>query len=109
MGGYDETPDNFGKNVSKFAAEGLVNMVGGCCGTTPDYIEALAKAVKGIPIRVVPKKTNITMLSGMVEFLFRENLNFVNVGERCNIAGSIQFKKLIKNNDYEAAIAVAKK
>ena len=60
MGGYDETPENFGLNVSKFCTEGLVNMVGGCCGTTPDYIEALAKAVKGLPKREVPKKTHIT-------------------------------------------------
>lgn len=108
MGGYDETPDNFGKNMCDFVREGLVNMVGGCCGTTPKYIEALYKAVRGMPRRVVPEETHLTMFSGMQEFIFRSNIPFVNVGERCNISGSLAFKNLIKAGDYEKAIAVAK-
>ena len=70
-------------------------MVGGCCGTSPDSIRALKKAIEGIPRRVVPEKKHITMLSGLTEFLFTDIIKFVNVGERCNISGSIQFKKLI--------------
>jgi len=83
-------------------------MVGGCCGTTPAYIEALFKAIKGLPRRTVPPDPQITMFSGMQEFIFRSNIPFVNVGERCNIAGSLAFKKMIKSGEYEKAIAVAK-
>ena len=108
MGGYDETPENFGANMRTFAVEGLVNMVGGCCGTTPAYINALYKAVKGIERRQVPQNPVKTMFSGMTEFIFTDNIPFVNIGERCNIAGSLAFKKLIVNNDYEKAISVAK-
>lgn len=94
--------------MRKYALDGLVNMVGGCCGTTPKYTKAIAEAVKGIPRRAVPAPQPMTMLSGLTEFFFRKDLNFVNVGERCNIAGSIQFKKLIMKEDYEGAMAVAK-
>jgi len=108
MGGYDETPANFGVNVKNFALEGLVNMVGGCCGTTPSYIKELAKSVRGIKPRVVPKASDLMMLSGMQEFILSPIIPFVNVGERCNIAGSLQFKKLIKEGQFEKAISVAK-
>jgi 5-methyltetrahydrofolate--homocysteine methyltransferase len=108
MGGYDETPENFAVNMRQFVLEGLVNMVGGCCGTTPDYIKALYSAVRGLPRRVVPVDTQVTMFSGMQEFIFRSNIPFVNVGERCNIAGSLAFKKMIKAGEFEKAIAVAK-
>jgi 5-methyltetrahydrofolate--homocysteine methyltransferase len=108
MGGYDETPANFGQNVRNFAIDGLVNMVGGCCGTTPLYIKELAKSVRGLKPREVPKATSLMMLSGMTEFVLRPNIPFVNVGERCNIAGSLQFKKLIKEGQFEKAISVAK-
>ncbi len=86
-------------------------MVGGCCGTSPAYIESLAKAVKGVPRRVLPDlnlKVQPMMLSGMTEFILRDNIPFVNVGERCNISGSIAFKRLIKNGEFEKAIAIAK-
>jgi len=95
MGGYDETPEEFGANIKQYALEGLVNMVGGCCGTDPDYIRAITAAIEGIPRRVVPEDKHITMFSGLTEFIFRETIPFVNVGERCNISGSIQFKKMI--------------
>jgi 5-methyltetrahydrofolate--homocysteine methyltransferase len=111
MGGYDETPENFGANMRQFAVDGLVNMVGGCCGTGPAYIECLAKAVKGVPRRVLPDTNSNNqhmMLSGMTEFILRDNIRFVNVGERCNISGSLAFKRLIKNGEFEKAIAIAK-
>jgi len=108
MGGYDETAANFAKNAKAFCTDGLVNMIGGCCGTTPDYIEALWNAVKGIPARLPATKSKTMMLSGMSEFIYKDHIKFVNVGERCNISGSAKFKKLIKNDEYEKAIAVAK-
>ena len=83
-------------------------MIGGCCGTTPVFIEHLVKAMKGLPRRVLPENQRLTMYSGMTEFIFTKNIPFVNIGERCNISGSIQFKKLIKNDKYDDAIAVAK-
>jgi 5-methyltetrahydrofolate--homocysteine methyltransferase len=108
MGGYDETPENFAINAKKFATDGIINMIGGCCGTTPDYINALWKAVQGVPRRIVSPESNKMMLSGMEEFIFGDHIKFVNIGERCNISGSLKFKKLIKEDKYEAAIAVAK-
>ena len=108
MGGYDETPEQFANNVKNFALEGLVNMVGGCCGTTPEYIAALKKAMHGIPRRLVAENKHLTMFSGQQEFIFRDNITFVNVGERCNISGSLIFKKLILNDNYDKAIEIAK-
>ena len=111
MGGYDETPENFGQNMRKFAIDGLVNMVGGCCGTTPSYIAALKVAMKDVERRQAPEKEKgyiPLLLSGMTEFILTENIPFVNVGERCNISGSLAFKKLIKNGEFEKAISVAK-
>ena len=107
MGGYDETPEMFGENCRKFAEAGLINMVGGCCGTTPNFIAAIKKAVTSYPVREIPEDKHITMFSGLQEFIFRDNLNFVNIGERCNIAGSALFKKMIVSGDYEKAIKVA--
>ena len=97
--------------MRQFAVDGLVNMVGGCCGTSPAYIESLAKAVKDVPRRALPdknQKNQPMMLSGMTEFILRDNIPFVNVGERCNISGSLAFKRLIKNGEFEKAIAIAK-
>uniref|UniRef100_A0A7S3NZU7 Methionine synthase n=1 Tax=Euplotes crassus TaxID=5936 RepID=A0A7S3NZU7_EUPCR len=106
MGGYDETPESFAENVSEFAIEGI-NMIGGCCGTDKRFIKCLAEKVKEYPRREVPKPTNLTLISGQSEFIFHPSFNFVNVGERCNISGSIKFKKLIKKDQYEEAVAVA--
>lgn len=83
-------------------------MIGGCCGTTPNYIEALWNAVKNVPRREVPEPSKIMHLSGMQEFIFAEHISFINVGERCNISGSAKFKKLIKADKYDDAVAVAK-
>lgn len=79
-------------------------MVGGCCGTGPAFIKAVKDAVSNVPRRTVPEKSNMTMLSGLTEFFYSDIIRFVNVGERCNISGSIQFKKLIQKGDYEAAV-----
>jgi 5-methyltetrahydrofolate--homocysteine methyltransferase len=92
MGGYDETAEEFSQHVKRYALDGLVNMVGGCCGTTPKFTAALKKAVAGIDRRSVPEPPNHyipMMLSGMTEFILTQNIRFVNVGERCNISGSV--------------------
>ena len=107
MGGYDETPEMFGEAIRKYAEEGLINMVGGCCGTNPDYIREVKRVVDSFPPRQIPEKSNLTMLSGLTEFKFTPNIPFINVGERCNIAGSILFKRMIEKEDYEAALKVA--
>jgi 5-methyltetrahydrofolate--homocysteine methyltransferase len=108
MGQYDETPENFAINCKKFCTDSLVNMIGGCCGTTPIYIEALWNAVKDVPRREVPERSTLLHLSGMQEFIYKSHIPFVNVGERCNISGSLKFKRLIKNDKYDEAIAIAK-
>lgn len=108
MGGYDETPESFAENAKIFAEYGI-NMIGGCCGTNKDYIRCLKEAVKDYARREVPKIEPRTMLSGQSEFIFFDDLLFVNVGERCNISGSARFKKLIKNDKYEEAVDVALK
>jgi len=108
MGGYDETPENFAANAKWFCTEGLINMIGGCCGTTPDYTAAVWQAIKTVPRREIPQRSNKMHLSGMQEFIFKDHIPFINVGERCNISGSAKFKKLIKNDKYDDAIAIAK-
>jgi len=99
MGGYDETPESFAKNLTAFAEYGI-NMVGGCCGTNANFIRSLKEAVKDYPRREIPKHKPVTMISNQSEFIFRDDLNFVNVGERCNISGSLKFKKLIVDERY---------
>mmetsp|Transcript_19991 Transcript_19991/g.18983 ORF Transcript_19991/g.18983 Transcript_19991/m.18983 type:complete len:167 (+) Transcript_19991:285-785(+) len=109
MGGYDETPDQFAAAVKEFALEGLINMVGGCCGTTPAYINEVRKAMEGLERRALnPDHKRETMFSGLQEFIFRDNIAFVNIGERCNLSGSLQFKKMIAEGRYEDAVKVAK-
>ncbi|KAE9547624.1 hypothetical protein FO519_009165 [Halicephalobus sp. NKZ332] len=110
LGGYDETPAQMADTVASFARDGLVNIIGGCCGTTPDHIEALAKATKGIKPRIPPKsiRPNHMMLSGLEPFYIGPNTNFVNIGERCNVAGSRKFCNLIKAEKYDEAIAIAR-
>jgi len=98
MGGYDETAEHFAMNAKDFCTSGYVNMIGGCCGTTPNFINALWNAVKDVPRREVSKKCDKMMLSGMQEFIMEDNIKFINIGERCNISGSLKFKRLIKND-----------
>jgi 5-methyltetrahydrofolate--homocysteine methyltransferase len=109
MGGFSEDKFTFVKNISKFIDEGFVNMVGGCCGTTPEFIEQLYPAIQNKKPRVPQEPRPYSLYSGLDEFVFRPEVNFVNVGERCNISGSIRFKNMIiKSNDYEKAIEVAR-
>jgi 5-methyltetrahydrofolate--homocysteine methyltransferase len=107
--GYPETPETLAPQIKEWAEAGFLNIVGGCCGTTPDHIREIAKAVKGIPARKIPERKKICRLSGLEPFNITPEVNFVNVGERTNVAGSPQFLKLIKEEqNLEAALAVAK-
>ncbi len=108
FGGYDDGPDTMAARMGEFAQSGLVNIVGGCCGTTPGHIKAFAEAVKGVKPRAIPEKPKYMRLSGLEPFTLTPDTNFVNVGERTNITGSARFKKLIKADDYEAALSVAR-
>ncbi|VDM64523.1 unnamed protein product [Angiostrongylus costaricensis] len=110
LGGYDETAEDMAMDLKQFAEDGLVNIVGGCCGTTPDHIAAMAKVLKGIPPRKPPPDPHAgdMMLSGLEPMIVGPFTNFVNIGERCNVAGSRRFCNLIKKENYEAAIEVAR-
>ena len=111
MGGYDQTPEEMAEAVRKMAEKGLVNIVGGCCGTTPDHIRAIAKAIRNIKPREIPgcsdKKLKVSGLEAVTVDL--KNNNFTNVGERTNVAGSRKFAKLIAAGDYEAGLQIAAK
>ncbi|BDV32779.1 methionine synthase [Methylocystis iwaonis] len=108
FGLYDESPEYMAELVGEFAAAGLVNVLGGCCGTTPDHIGAIAQKVKGMAPRVVPKIEPLLRLSGLEPFALTKDIPFVNVGERTNVTGSAKFRKLITNGDYTAALDVAR-
>lgn len=108
LGGYDQSPEEMKDFLRNFANEGLVNIVGGCCGTTPDHIRQMAEAMKGMVPRVIPeKRERYTTLSGLEPLIFRPELNFVNIGERTNVTGSKAFAKMILGNKMEEAISVA--
>jgi 5-methyltetrahydrofolate--homocysteine methyltransferase len=107
FGEYDETPDQMAKVVGEFASSGIVNIVGGCCGTTPAHIEALAAAVADATPREIPEPEPAMRLSGLEPLNITEESLFVNVGERTNITGSARFRKLIKDGDYDTALSVA--
>jgi len=106
--GYDETPDFTAGLVKEFAQSGFVNIVGGCCGTTPAHIKAIAQAVKGIPTRPIPVIEKRMRLSGLEPFNIGDDSLFVNVGERANVTGSPAFSKLILAGDYASALSVAR-
>ncbi|WP_407527033.1 methionine synthase [Methylobacterium oryzisoli] len=108
FGLYDESPEAMAKLVGEFAASGLVNMVGGCCGTTPDHIRAIAQAVADKTPRAIPEIPRLMRLSGLEPFVLTKDIPFVNIGERTNVTGSAKFRKLIKNGDYAAALDVAR-
>jgi 5-methyltetrahydrofolate--homocysteine methyltransferase len=107
FGEYDETPDQMAAVLGDFATSGLVSLVGGCCGTTPDHIAAIATAAKGAEPRVPATPKRAMRLSGLEPFTIDEDSLFVNVGERTNITGSARFRKLIKDGDYDTALSVA--
>ena len=107
MGEYDETPSQMAESVRKMALAGSVNIVGGCCGTTPEHIKAMAEAVKGISPRMVPEPDNVLYVSGLESVSVDRKNNFTNVGERTNVAGSRKFAKLIAAGDYETGLQIA--
>ena len=108
FGLYDESPEYMASLVGEFAEAGLVNIVGGCCGTTPDHICAIARRVKGIAPRSVPAIAPLLRLSGLEPFVLTPDIPFVNVGERTNVTGSAKFRKLIKEGDFSTALDVAR-
>jgi 5-methyltetrahydrofolate--homocysteine methyltransferase len=107
FGEYDDTPEQMAGVLGEFATSGLVNIIGGCCGTTADHIAAIADAAKGVAPRAVPEIAPAMRLSGLEPVTITEESLFVNVGERTNITGSARFRKLIKDGDYDAALSVA--
>jgi len=107
LGEYDDTPEHMAEVIGEFAAGGLVNMVGGCCGTTPDHVRSMAKAVANATPRVPPTPEPWCRLSGLEALNLSPDLNFVNVGERTNVTGSARFRKLIQADDFETAVDVA--
>ena len=106
--GFDETPDITSSLLHEFAQSGLVNMVGGCCGTTPEHIQAIVNVVKDLPIRQVPSIPVKTRLSGLEALNFDEDTLFINVGERTNVTGSKAFLRLIREEQFEEALSVAR-
>ena len=108
MGGYDETPEMFARDVGEYMRRGLVNIVGGCCGTTPAHIFELAKIAGNYAPRPVPAPKHVTTLSGLEPLRIVPEANFVNVGERTNVAGSAKFARLIREGNYEEALSVAR-
>ncbi len=108
MGEYDLGADEMAGHIEEWAASGLVNLAGGCCGTTPDHIRAIAKAVAGASPRAIPETEPRCRLSGLEPFDIGPDSLFVNVGERTNVTGSAKFKRLILEEDYEAAVEVAR-
>ncbi|MFL6144294.1 MAG: methionine synthase [Labedaea sp.] len=107
FGGYDETPEQTSTLLAEFAEAGLVNIVGGCCGTTPAHIERIAGKVSGMPPRSVPSIQSGTRFSGLEPFRIGPDTGFVMIGERTNVTGSKRFRRLIESDDHQAAVAVA--
>ena len=108
FGLYDESPEYMAELVGEFARSGLVNVVGGCCGTTPDHIAAIAQAMQGVAPREIPQIPPLLRLSGLEPFTLTSDIPFVNVGERTNVTGSAKFRKLITAGEYAAALDVAR-
>ena len=108
FGEYDETPEQMAAIIREFTQEGLMNIVGGCCGTTPEHIKALAECVADIPPRKIPNVPRACRLSGLEPLTIDDNSLFVNVGERTNVTGSLRFAELIRNEDYATALDVAR-
>ncbi|HYD34192.1 MAG TPA: methionine synthase, partial [Methylophilaceae bacterium] len=106
--GFDETPDVTSSLLKDFAVSGLVNIAGGCCGTTPAHIKAISEQVKGLPPREIPDVPRVTRLSGLEPFIIDDNSLFVNVGERTNVTGSKAFARMILNGQFDEALSVAR-
>ncbi len=108
FGQYDQTPEEMAAILGEFAASGFLNIAGGCCGTTPEHIRAIAEAVAPHPPRSIPEIEPYARLSGLEPLVIRPDTLFVNIGERTNVTGSARFARLIKEDDYEAALQVAR-
>ena len=108
FGGFDETPEITSSLLGEFARAGLVNLVGGCCGTTPDHVRQIAAAVEGVAPRAVPAPVHVTSFSGLEPFRITPETGFVMVGERTNITGSKRFARLIESGDFQAGVDVAR-
>ena len=110
MGQYDEDPDFMRKHITAYAKEGLLNLVGGCCGTEAEHIRAIAQGVAGLPPRRVAdlKQQSLFGISGLEPFFARSDSNFINIGERTNVAGSKKFARLIIENKFEEALSIAR-
>src|SRR6202044_433762 len=108
FGGYDETPEQTAGILAEFAASGFLNMMGGCCGTTPDHIRAMIRDAAGLAPRAVPDIERECRLSGLEPLNLQADSLFVNVGERTNVTGSAKFRKLIEAGDYAAAADIAR-
>jgi len=106
--GYDDTPANMAGHIHEWASSGFLNIIGGCCGTSPDFIAAIAETVKDIAPRQIPDIAHKCRLSGLEPFNIGDQSLFVNVGERCNVAGSAKFKRLIMESQYEEALEICK-
>jgi 5-methyltetrahydrofolate--homocysteine methyltransferase len=107
FGEYDQGEDEMAGYIKEFMEAGFVNIVGGCCGTTPDHIQAMSEIVKGGTPRVVPQRTTLSQYAGLEPLTVREDMNFINVGERTNVTGSRKFARLIKQGKYGEALSVA--
>ena len=108
FGYYDESPEYMAELLGEFADAGLVNVVGGCCGTTPEHIAAISRAVAGKTPRAIPDVPKQLRLSGLESFALTPEIPFVNVGERTNVTGSAKFRKLVTAGDYAAALSIAR-
>ena len=108
FGGYDETPDQMAEVLGEFARAGFLNMVGGCCGTTPEHIAAIGKAMEGVKPRLPPPAASQTVLAGLEPYLIGTGGSFTSIGERTNVTGSPKFSALIKGEKFEEAVAVAR-
>jgi 5-methyltetrahydrofolate--homocysteine methyltransferase len=107
FGGYDEQPHDTSSLLGEFARAGLLNVVGGCCGTTPEHTRAIADTARGLSPRAVPERRHVTCFSGLEPFAIERDTNFVMIGERTNVTGSARFRRLIEANDFQGALDVA--
>ncbi len=108
FGEYEQSPEEMQNYIRDFASGGLVNIIGGCCGTTPEHIRLMSLAVKDVAPRQNPKPVRMSAYAGLEPLIIRDNMNFINIGERTNVTGSRKFARLIREKDYSAALSVAR-
>ncbi|PWJ59345.1 5-methyltetrahydrofolate--homocysteine methyltransferase [Dyadobacter jejuensis] len=108
MGEYDESPEQMGEVIDGFLGDGLINIIGGCCGTTPDHIRAIAEVASKHAPRTIPDRSQVMKLSGLEPVSINSLSNFVNIGERCNVTGSKKFARLIREEKYDEALSIAR-